>query len=296
MAGPILVFGKNGPLAIELQRHAEREGLALQAYSSEEANFTQPEKVVALVRNAPPGTVVINASAYTAVDKAESEPELAKQLNETTPGLIAQACAERGFPLIHISTDYVFPGDQSTPYVETDATWPATVYGQTKLEGEKAILSSGCRTFILRTSWVFSSHGKNFVKTMLRLGKERETVTVVSDQHGCPTSASSIAKTCLILASKSRELPLDSPAWGVYHYSGQPTTTWNQFAEEIFQQAGLKVAVTPILSKDYPTPAKRPLWSVMSCKKIQEQWGIEPADWRDELRMVLRELDALSIR
>lgn len=287
----LIVFGKHGQVAFELQRLAARDALNLRAFSSQEANFTHPKTILSIIENAPHDTIILNAAAYTAVDQAESDIEAARLLNATTPGLIAQACAKRNFPLIHLSTDYVFPGQHDKPYLEIDPTGPTTVYGKTKLEGEHAILSSGCKTIILRTSWVFSSTGKNFVKTMLRVGKDKDSITVVSDQTGGPTSAASIAETCLTLAKETKDLSPDSPLWGIYHYSGQPQTTWNQFAEEIFRQSKMATAVTPILSKDYPTPARRPLWSVLNCEKLNHNFQIPPPNWRTDLTAVLNELN-----
>ncbi|WP_459555446.1 SDR family oxidoreductase [Lacunimicrobium album] len=286
----LIVFGKHGQVAFELQRLAARDALSLRAFSSQEANFTHPKTILSIIENAPHDTIIINAAAYTAVDQAESDVEAARQLNATTPGLIAQACAKRNFPLIHLSTDYVFPGQHDKPYLETDPTGPATVYGRTKLEGEHAILSSGCKTLILRTSWVFSSTGKNFVKTMLRVGKDKDSITVVSDQTGGPTAAASIAETCLTLAQRTKDLADDSPLWGIYHYSGHPQTTWNQFAEEIFRQSKVTTAVTPILSKDFPTAARRPLWSVLNCEKLKGNFQIPPPNWQTDLTAVLNEL------
>lgn len=286
----MLLFGKHGQVATEIQRLAPSFAIDVRAVSSAEADFRDPAQVLVQLANLPSGTVVINASAYTQVDQAESELDTALQVNAHTPGEIARTCAERGLRLIHISTDYVFDGSKTGPYVETDPTGPIGAYGLSKLRGEEAIRQSLQQAIILRTSWVFSSHGKNFVKTMLRLSETRDTLTVVADQQGGPTSAAAIARTCLQLARAIESEPADSARWGIYHYAGAPATTWHQFAEEIFARAGRAVTVKPIRTSDYPTPARRPANSMLDSRKLQENFRIEPCDWRSDLAEVLQEL------
>lgn len=284
------VFGKTGQVAQELQAIAAASAQPLKVWSRTEADFAQPETVAACLESVPGGSVVINAAAYTAVDLAESESDLACQVNGSTPGIIARVCRDRGLRLIHLSTDYVFDGTKSEPYVETDPVAPVNAYGQSKLLGEQAILATLPEAVVIRTSWVFSHYGKNFVKTMLRLGEQRSTLNVVSDQWGGPTAASSIARTCLTIATQLATRPAKSSAGGIYHYSGTPATNWAEFASEIFKQAGLQVTVQPIPSSEYPTPARRPANSRLDCGKIAETFGIEPPDWRLDLRTVIDQL------
>jgi dTDP-4-dehydrorhamnose reductase len=237
---------------------------------------------------------VINAAAYTAVDKAETDQELAYAVNAGGVANLATAAEKMGIPLLHISTDYVFSGDGDKPYTPDDVTAPTGVYGLSKLSGEKQLLQHCSRHLVLRTSWVFGAHGNNFVKTMLRLGQDRDTLSVVADQHGGPTSAGSIADTLWALASIfQREGRLE---WGVYHYSGFPACTWYDFADEIFTQAvslGLlekRPDLHAITTAEYPTPAKRPLWSVLDCQQLTDAYGLLPRNWVQELQPVLQQL------
>ena len=236
---------------------------------------------------------VINASAYTAVDQAESEPDLAHQINSLAPEILAECCSRMGAPLIHISTDYVFSGEGDEPFTEESATQPLGVYGATKLAGEAAIKQALSAHIILRTSWVFGAQGKNFVKTMLKLAATRNEVSVVADQFGAPTSARSIAETIAsIVLSMSKAMPEDN-RWGTYHFSGYPFTTWAAFAETVFRQArevGVTSSapqVTPITTAEYPTPAARPLNSRFDCSKIAANFGICPDDWKVSLAEML---------
>ena len=215
-------------------------------------------------------------------------------VNAVAPGVLGEEAHRLGAPVIHFSTDYVFDGEKGAPYVEDDAPQPQSVYGRSKLLGEIALRHACPKHLILRTSWVFGAHGNNFVKTMLRLGRERDELSVVADQQGCPTSAASIARALWTLAQQYR----DSGAlqWGLYHYSGMPACSWHSFAQEIFAQAHA-LGILPrvpvvhgISTAQYPTPAKRPAWSVMDCSRLQQVQQITPADWRTELRAVLLEL------
>lgn len=260
---------------------------------SNELDISNPDQVVSKVSEVQP-QLIINAAAYTAVDKAESESERAYAVNAKGAENLAASAATLGIPLFHISTDYVFSGDAKAPYKETDATGPTGVYGASKLAGEVAVAEHCVQHIILRTSWVFGAHGNNFVKTMLRLAQTRDELGVVADQQGCPTSAASIAKALWAMASQYREN--GSLNWGTYHFSNAPATTWHGFAEEIFRQTverkmlGKAPKVNPIKTVDYPTPAQRPAWSVMDCSLIQEKLNIGQSDWRDELSEMLEEL------
>jgi dTDP-4-dehydrorhamnose reductase len=278
----ILVFSKTGQVAIELQRLGE-----LLAIGREEADLSDPQACSDAIRAYAP-IAVVNAAAYTAVDRAEEEEALATVINGDAPTAMAQVCAELGIPLIHISTDYVFEGTGESPWRPDDATVPKNAYGRSKLAGENGIRASGAAHAILRTSRVVSAHGINFVKTMLRLAETRTSLNVVTDQIGGPTPASDIAVACMKVANQLIKDPSKS---GTYHFSGAPDVSLAKFASEIFHQAGKNVRVTPILTFDYPTPAKRPLNSRMDCKTTEQVFGIRRPDWRDQLKMILRELE-----
>ncbi|WP_422048474.1 dTDP-4-dehydrorhamnose reductase [Shimia sp.] len=283
-----LVFGKTGQVARALIACGEAEaGLTIEALDRSQADFTQPDACAALVE-ATDADVVINAVAYTAVDQAESDEAVATTINGTTPGAIAAACADRGLPFVHISTDYVFDGAGEAPFAPDHPTAPLGAYGRSKLAGEEAVRAAGGTHAILRTSWVFSEHGNNFVKTMLRLGAEREGLTIVADQIGGPTSAAHIAQSCLTVARTLTAQPEQS---GTYHLSGGPDVSWADFAREIFAQAGLSCAVEDIPSSAYPTPAARPENSRLDNSQTLASFGIERSDWRIELADVLKKLD-----
>lgn len=284
----LLVFGKTGQLGQELVRRAN--GLTLDVRGSDEADFTNPDACVALVQ-ATDADAVINAAAYTAVDTAEKQEDLALHINGTTPTAIAKAAAARAIPLVHVSTDYVFDGAGSQPFTPGHPTAPLGAYGRTKLIGELGVRDAGGPHAILRTSWVVSSHGHNFVKTMLKLGRERDTLTIVADQIGGPTPAASLADACLIAAQKLVEDP--DGKTGTYHVAGGPDVSWADFAREIFNQAHIDCAVTDIPSSDYPTPAKRPLNSRMDCTTLTTVLGMPCPDWRAGLHDILADLDAL---
>jgi dTDP-4-dehydrorhamnose reductase len=281
-----LVFGKNGQVAQELQR---RCGAAvLEVRGSDQANFENPEACAACVAQTE-ADAVINAAAYTAVDKAESDEARATLINATTPGAIAVAAAARGLPLVHISTDYVFDGAGTIPFASDHPTGPLGAYGRSKLAGEAAVRAAGCTHVILRTSWVVSAHGNNFVKTMLRLGAERARLTIVADQIGGPTCAADIADACLSIAA---QLQADPSKTGSYHFSGGPDVSWANFAREIFAQSGLSCEVADISSDAYPTPAKRPPNSRMDNDRTEAVFGIARPDWRVGLRNILTDLSA----
>jgi dTDP-4-dehydrorhamnose reductase len=274
----ILVFGKTGQVATELQAQSE-----VVALGREEADLSDPDACAKAILEHRP-EMVINAAAYTAVDKAEEEEALATVVNGEAPGVMARACAALGIPFVHISTDYVFEGGGETPWAPDDPVAPLGAYGRSKLMGEREIAEAGGTCAVLRTSWVFSPYGGNFVKTMLRLGKEREKLTIVADQIGGPTPASKIAAACLRMAKSLKNNP---ELGGIYHFSGAPDVSWADFAREIFTQAGLAVEVEDIPTSAFPTPAKRPANSRLDCSATEAAFGIKRPDWREELPRIL---------
>ena len=278
----IRVFGKTGQVAQELAAYPNVSCLDRAA-----ADLSDPESCAQAIRNTKPAAV-INAAAYTAVDRAEDEETAARIINGDAPGAMARACADLGIPLVHISTDYVFAGTGGAPWQPDDPTAPQNAYGRSKLAGEIGIRNSGAVHAILRTSWVVSANGANFVKTMLRLSDTRDALTVVADQIGGPTPARDIAAACLQMAE---QLIVDPSKSGTYHDSGAPDGSWAEFARAIFDQAGRAVTVTPIPTTDYPTPAKRPLNSRMECGATQQVFGIARPNWRNGLNMILQELE-----
>lgn len=228
--------------------------------------------------------VVINCSAYTAVDNAETNFDLAEAINATAPAILAELSVKHDFTLIHISTDFVFEGNLARPLTEQDETRPVSVYGVTKLLGEKYIQEAGGKYFILRTSWLYSEFANNFVKTMLRLAGERESLGVIADQVGSPTYAIDLAHTVLHIINS------ESDKYGIYHYSNEGVTSWYDFAKAIFEISGVDIEVTPLPTQAYPTPAKRPAYSVMDKRKIKENLGIKIPYWRDSLKVGLQAL------
>ena len=282
----VALFGRTGQVATEIRRRAPA-GIGIESISRACADFSSPDAVRGAAW-AVDADVVINAVAFTAVDKAEAEEELARTVNATSVAAMADALAERGIPLLHISTDYVFNGAGETAFRPHDPTGPLNVYGRTKLEGEEAIRTSGVRHGILRTSWVFSTHGQNFVKPMMRLGTERDRLTIVADQIGGPTPAAAIADACFLVAKGLAEGHTGS----TYHFSGTPDVSWAGFAREIFAQAGLSTEVADIPTSDYPTPAQRPLNSRLDCSTLATDFDIGRPDWKAGLADVLKELGA----
>ena len=233
---------------------------------------------------------VINAAAYTAVDKAEEEEGLATVINSDAPAEMATVCADLDIPFVHISTDYVFDGSLERPYQITDSTNPLGAYGRSKLKGEIAILDAFSDAVIVRTSWVFSAHGSNFLRTMLRLSSNRDHLKIVSDQWGGPTSASSIARMAMNIITKAGTGPEQK---GIFHFSGAPDTTWADFAEAVFNAAKRSMTVEKIKTSQYPTPARRPLNSRLDCSRILESFGIERSDWRSDMMDVMKDLKEL---
>lgn len=279
----LLAFGQTGQVARELA------ALGVTCIGRDIADLTNPKACADLIA-ASNATAVINAAAYTAVDRAEEERDLAHAVNATAPAAMAHACATKGVPFIQISTDYVFDGTGSDPRAPSDPTGPLGVYGATKRAGEDAVRAAGGPHAILRTSWVFSAHGANFVKTMLRLGAERDALSIVSDQIGGPTPASAIAQTCVTMA---QTLITDPSKSGTYHFSGAPDVSWAGFARAIFVEAGLDVSVTDIPTADYPTPAARPLNSRLDCSITTAAFAIVRPDWQTGLRDVLKALNGV---
>ncbi|MGQ7260430.1 dTDP-4-dehydrorhamnose reductase [Vreelandella sp. V005] len=292
----VLVTGATGQVGYELLRLVP-EGFTVTGFGSAELDITDKSAVEEAVDRETPA-LIINAAAYTAVDKAEAEPELAYAVNQDGVANLATVAAQRKIPLLHISTDYVFAGDAETAYCEEDTPAPSGVYGASKLAGEKVLAETCANHLIMRTSWVFGVHGNNFVKTMLRLGREREKLSIVSDQHGCPTSAASIARALWALVEQYYDK--GALQWGLYHYAGLPSCTWHEFAKSIFaiaHELGLlerHPLLNAIGTADFPTPAKRPAWSVLDSSRLKRVHGIQPADWQLELRDVLKELHSRS--
>ncbi|MEG4083963.1 dTDP-4-dehydrorhamnose reductase [Microcoleus sp. POL10_C6] len=283
----ILLAGGSGQLAQELQPILLSLGEVI-ALDRTRLDLSQPESIRQAMAEIQPD-LVINSGAYTAVDKAESEPELAYAVNAIAPGIFAEECEKLGAILMHFSTDYVFDGSQGSAYLETDSTNPLGTYGKSKLVGEAAIRKAGNRHIIIRTAWVYGNGGKgNFVKTMLRLGKEREEIRVVADQIGSPTWTGDLG------AATSQIIPLLGPeTFGTYQYTNSGVCSWYDFAIAIFEEAAqlglpLKVQrVIPITTAEYPTPAKRPAFSVLSTVKISALLGTYPPHWRQGLRQML---------
>lgn len=279
----ILITGQRGQVSQELQKHLAGLG-ELIVLGREQLDLSRPQDVAEPVRALRPD-LIINAAAHTAVDQAESEPELAFAINATSPGILAQQAAELGIPLIHYSTDYVFDGAKATAYTEQDPTRPLGVYGSSKLAGEQAIGAAGGQHLILRTSWVYSAHGRNFLLTMQKLLQEREELRIVADQIGAPTWAGTIAQSTRQLIERWRDG--NAGAWGTYHLTASGETSWFGFAQAIGQalvDEGKKCAVLhPIPSSDYPTPATRPLNSRLDCSRLQREWGVRQPDWQQAL-------------
>jgi dTDP-4-dehydrorhamnose reductase len=294
----ILLFGKGGQVGWELQRALAPLGelIALDFDSTGDlsGDFSQPEAVAATVRRVAPD-LIVNAAAHTAVDKAESEVDLARLINATTPGRIAHEAKALGAQLIHYSTDYVFDGSGDVPRDETAATGPLSVYGRTKLEGEQLIAASGATHLILRTSWVYAARGGNFAKTMLKLAKERERLTVIADQIGAPTGAELLAD---VSAHAGRALRARPELGGLYHCVAAGETSWHGYATHVIERAraaghAIKVtadAILPIPTTDYPTPATRPLNSRLDTRRLREAFGLVLPPWQQGVDRMLAEI------
>ena len=294
----ILLLGKNGQVGWELQRAlaplGELIALDFDSPGPLGADFSKPESLAATVRAVAP-QIIVNAAAHTAVDKAESEPELARAINASTPGVLAREAVAIGAWLVHYSTDYVFDGSGSTPWLEDSPTGPLSVYGQTKLEGENAIRASGVRHLIFRTSWVYAARGGNFAKTMLRLAKERDKLTVINDQIGAPTGADLLADITAHALRVAQQQPVLS---GTYHAVASGETSWHGYAKHVVEfarNAGqpIKVAadaIKPVPTSAFPTPAKRPGNSRMNTRKLQETFGFTLPPWQAGVERMLTEV------
>lgn len=291
MTVQILQFGTTGQLGTELLRQAPSHDVRITALGRTEADLADPAACAAKVRELKPDLVVI-AAAHTAVDLAESETDLAQAINATTPGAIAAAAAEVGAAVINVSTDYVFDGDGGAPYAEDAPTNPLNAYGRTKLAGERAVAEANPRALNIRTSWVVSAHGKNFVKTMLRVAAAGNPLKVVDDQSGRPTAAADLADFILRIADRLTAASAGDPLFGVVHFANAGEVTWRDFAIEIFAQAlGDKAPeVGAQKTADYVTPARRPLRATMDLSRLEEVYSVKPRHWREALADIIRDL------
>ncbi|HEV2326021.1 MAG TPA: dTDP-4-dehydrorhamnose reductase [Terracidiphilus sp.] len=292
----ILLLGSAGQVGRELQARFADFG-DLTSADRKSADLAHPEQLRELVRHVAPD-LILNAAAYTAVDRAESEPALAMTVNAEAPGVLAEEALRLGALLVHYSTDYVFDGSKEGPWIETDETNPLSVYGATKLAGERAIESSGCSRLIFRTSWVYGPHGKNFLFTMLRLARERERLTIVNDQFGAPTTSIKIASATrkIIEGVMAGRFGAEKNWAGIYHMTCADSTSWFGFAQAIFARAGSLLGgkvpeLVPIATAEYPTPARRPHNSVLSNAKLVERFGVSLAPWPIALDAVMAVLE-----
>jgi dTDP-4-dehydrorhamnose reductase len=287
----IIVIGKEGQVARSLAERAPAHGAEAVLMGRPHLDLADPSGIEDVLRETK-GDVIVNAAAYTAVDKAESEPDLAEAINGIGAGVVAGTAAAMKIPVIHLSTDYVFDGTADHPYRETDPVNPLGAYGASKLLGEQAVASEADDHVILRTAWVYSPYGKNFVKTMLRLASERDELGVVSDQVGSPTSALDIADGIIAVARNLKSKPQDPSLRGLFHMAGTGYTSWAAFAEAIFQasarQGGPSSRVRPIATADYPTPAKRPANSRLDCSKLADVHGVRLPEWQSSLETCVK--------
>ena len=287
----ILLVGANGQVGREIQDLCKKDHIAIAAFNREQLDITNASDLEnKLAPCISKNTYLVNAAAYTAVDKAEDESELAFSVNRDAVANLAHFAKQHNIPLIHISTDYVFAGDKEGVYVETDIPQPTGVYGASKLAGEIVLQKTLPQHIILRVSWVFGQYGKNFVKTILRLADEQEKLRIVADQQGNPTGAAHIAAVIINIV---KQLDTGSTAWGTYHYCDSPSTSWFNFTQSIVKTAQhikpLKVKeIQPISTSEFPTKAKRPMNSRLNCDKIKKVFGIDQAEWQDELDTVIK--------
>ncbi len=277
----VLVTGSSGQLGQALQ-HIAPDYNTIKFYFAppEEADITNSQSIITIFNKVKPD-FCINAAAYTAVDKAESEPESAYAVNVAGVKILAEACRDFNTTLIHISTDFVFDGLKNIPYTEDDDAKPQSIYGKTKLEGENEIKTVLEKYYIIRTSWLYSQFANNFMKTMMRLGNERTELSVVDDQRGTPTSATDLAGAILAIITANKK------EYGIYHYSNAGETTWYGFAKKIFELGKININLKPIPTSAYPTPAKRPVYSVLDKNKIESTFGISIVKWEESLRKIL---------
>lgn len=289
----LLVTGQHGQIAAALAAQGPLCGVEVVCAGRPALDLAEPDGLAALLAQVAPD-VVVNAAAYTAVDQAEAEPQLAHAINALAPGLLAEVCADAGVPIIQISTDYVFDGAKATPYLETDPTAPLGVYGASKLAGELAVAAANPRHVILRTAWVYSATGRNFVRTMLTLARSRPELSIVSDQFGCPTFAADMAQGVLAVAEHITGKAAGAPCFGTFHMAGSGDTSWAGLAEAIFAAARASgqpfSRITPISTLDYPTPARRPANSRLYCGKLEQTFGLRLPHWSDALGRCLNTL------
>ncbi len=290
MNGPLLVFGAAGQVGQELLALASARGMPVSGVTRGQADITDADAVTALVRATGP-RMIVNAAAYTAVDRAEGEPDAAEAGNARGPAVLARAAEAAGVPILHLSTDYVFDGSKHGAYTEDDAVSPLGVYGRTKAAGEAAVRAASARHVILRTAWVYGAYGNNFLKTMLRLAGERDRLRVVGDQYGCPTATIDIAEAILAV---DRAVAAGAPAYGTYHFAGTGDTSWHGFAEAIIAaqatRTGRRPPVDAIATAEYPTPARRPVNSRLDSRRFAEAFGTRAAPWPDRVGEVVARL------
>jgi dTDP-4-dehydrorhamnose reductase len=288
----LLIIGSKGQLGSELVIECKRNDFSFLALDLPEFNITDPSQVKKTLADFKP-SIVINASAYTNVDMAETEPEIAYTVNSDGPANLAVSCDKNRIPIIHISTDYVFDGSKGQPYAESDPVSPLGIYGKSKEKGENKLRSILKQHIILRTSWLYSAYGNNFVKTMLKLGKEKEIIKVVSDQYGCPTCAADLAEAVVDISKQiTQNFKI---AWGTYHYCGLGITTWHEFAKAIFEIASqyqiYKVSsVEAITTAQYPTKTKRPAFSALDCDLFKKHFGINIKPWQESLEKTIERI------
>ncbi|MBN9562095.1 MAG: dTDP-4-dehydrorhamnose reductase [Alphaproteobacteria bacterium] len=293
--GPILITGGSGQLARALDKAARAAGVAAVRVGRPEFDFDRPDSLDTLTRHHAPA-LVVNAAAYTAVDAAETDEAAAYRANRDGPARLASLAAAAGIPLLHVSTDFVFDGRKGEPYVESDPASPQGVYGASKLAGERAVLDSGARATVLRTSWVYGAQGKNFVLTMLNAARRTDRLRVVADQKGCPTAASDLAQAIVAIAARLRQTGWQDGYAGIFHAAGTGSTTWHGFAEAIFANAarhGVKPPVVePIATADWPTPTRRPADSRLDCAKLAATFGVRLPEWQGSLSRTIDEIHA----
>jgi dTDP-4-dehydrorhamnose reductase len=288
----VLVTGSKGQVGRELMDRGTRSGMTMEGVDIEDLDISDFAAVLRKVRDMNP-SVVVNAAAYTAVDQAETDTDTAYAVNRDGSRNLAEACAQKGIPLIHISTDYVYSGTKKGAYFEDDPMAPAGVYAKSKAEGDREVSGRLKEYIILRTAWLYSIYGHNFVKTMLKLGHEKEVLRVVDDQFGCPTDAADLAEAILLIARKIQEN--EPVSWGIYHYCGKGRTSWHGFAKKIFEisenyDSFLIKSIQGIPTREYPTPAMRPVNSELDCSKIENTFGVALRPWEESLSSMLRRL------
>ena len=280
----VLLIGNKGQVGREVEELAKIKHVPIVGFDIDNLDICDSQQVNAIVQQNAAVSVVINTAAYTAVDKAEDEPKKAFAVNRDGVRNLALACKKHNIPLFHISTDYIFAGDKVGAYREDDMPNPLSVYGRSKLAGDEVLMATWEQHIILRVSWVFGKYGNNFVKTILRLARERKELNIVGDQFGCPTAARDIARVLLELAVK------DNKHWGIYNYCGYPVTTWYEFAKKIVEYAGIKTQINKITTEQYPTKAERPHNSELCVAKIVQDFGIQRAGWEQYLKEVIEAL------